>query len=181
MASSHLLEALAVGAVAGDDDPQRRVRRRRLEQQVDALRAVEPADREHEVAVLLEAVVELLRRRQHDLGVEAERVAQPVGDVLRDRERALGLAERAAVELVDLAARRAVDRALAELRELGAVEVVRLAELVHEPDALARMAHDVARELRRDQQVDLAPLDLLEVEHAPDERAARARARAGTT
>ena len=166
-----MLEPLAVGTGSGDDDAERGVGRRRLEQQVDALRAVEPPDREHEVAVLVEAVVELLRRREHDLRVEPERGAQPVGDVLRDREALLGLAERSPVELVDRSSRRPVDRALAELRELGAVEVVRLTELVHEPDALARVAHGVARELRRDQQVDLAPLDFGQVEHAPDERA----------
>jgi hypothetical protein len=72
---------------------------------------------------------------------------------------------------VDLAARRAIDSALAELGELCPVEVVRLAELVNDPHALPRMADCVARELRRDEQVDLAPFDLLEVEHAPDERA----------
>jgi hypothetical protein len=72
---------------------------------------------------------------------------------------------------VDPPAGRAVDRRLAELGELAAVEVVRLAELVHEPDALARVAHGVARELRRDQEIDLASLDLLEIEHPPDERA----------
>jgi hypothetical protein len=33
------------------------------------------------------------------------------------------------------------------------------------------MADGVARELRRDEEVDLASLDLLQVEHAPDERA----------
>ena len=44
------LEPLAVGAVAGDHDAQPRVARRRLDQQVDPLRAVEAVDREDEVA-----------------------------------------------------------------------------------------------------------------------------------
>ena len=172
------LEAVAVGAGARDDHLERGVGGRSVEQQVDALREVEPSHGEHEVAELLEAVVERLRGREHDLRLQSERVAEAVGDVPRDREQPLGLAEGAPVELVDLAPGGAVDRGLAELRERRAIEVVGLAELVHEPDALARMPHGVARELRRDQQVDLATFDLLEVEHPPHERAlehARAR------
>ena len=56
------LEPLAVGPVADDHDLERRVERGRLEQQVDPLRAVEPAHREHEAVERLAAVVELLRR-----------------------------------------------------------------------------------------------------------------------
>ena len=42
------LEPLAVGPFAGDHDAQRRLAPRRLDQQVDALGAIEPVDREHE-------------------------------------------------------------------------------------------------------------------------------------
>ena len=54
--------------------------------------------------------------------------------------------------------------------ELGAVELVRLAELVDEPHALVAMAHDVRGELRRDDDVDPAAVGLVEIEHAPQER-----------
>src|SRR5207248_3978044 len=54
-----LLEAPAVGPLAGDDAAEPRIRGDRLEEQVDALRPVEPADGEDEVAVLVAPVVEL--------------------------------------------------------------------------------------------------------------------------
>jgi hypothetical protein len=41
---------------------------------------------------------------------------------------------------------------------------------VDEPDALLRVADDVRRELRRDDQIDPLPVGLLEVEHPPQER-----------
>jgi hypothetical protein len=165
-----VLEPLAVGAVAGDHHAQRRLGGRRLEQEVDTLGAIEAADGEHEVLVRVAAVVELLRRRQDDLRLEPERTLEAVGDVARDREQLPRLAERTAVELVDLAARGSVDGALAELAEVGAIELVGLAELVHEPHALVRVPDRVRRELRRDQQVDLPPFDLVQVEQAPRER-----------
>ena len=78
----------------------------------------------------------------------------------------LAFAERAAVEL-DLAACGPLDGL--ELAEVGAVELVGLAELVHEPHALVRVPDRVRRELRRDQQVDLPPFDLVQVEQPPRE------------
>ena len=71
----------------------------------------------------------------------------------------------------------AVERLLAVLAELRAVEVVGLAELVHEPDDFVRVANDVRGELRRDHEVDRAALHLVEVEQAPDERLRDDRAR----
>ena len=72
--------------------------------QVDALRAVEPADGEHEVAVLVAAVVEVLRRVRHHLGGDVRRAREAVGDVLRGREDAARLAEADAVEALHLPA-----------------------------------------------------------------------------
>ena len=74
------------------------------------------------------------------------------------------------VELLHLAAQRPVLGRRAELPELGAVQLVRLPELVHEPDALLRVANDVRRELRRDDDVDPPAVRLVEVEHPPEER-----------
>ena len=115
--------------------------------------------------------------RQH-LGDEARRALEPPGDVRGRREQTRRLAERDAVELLHLAAERPLLRRGAELAELGAVELVRLPELVHEPDALLGVADDVRGELRRDDHVDPAPVRLLEVEQAPEERL-RQHARAG--
>ena len=53
------------------------------------------------------------------------------------------LAERKPVEPMHLTPQCALLRRLAELAELGAVELVRLAELVQQPDDLVRVAHHV--------------------------------------
>ena len=58
---------------------------------------------------------------------------------------------------------------LAELPELGAIELVRLAELMHEPHALLGVAHDVRGELRRHDEVDRLPVRLGQVEQPPEE------------
>ena len=106
------LEPLAVGPVARDHDAQRRVERGRLEQQVDPLRAVEPVDREDEVAVAVGAVRQLLRRLRQHLGLEPGRALEPVGDVAGDREEPPRLAERDPVEPLDRAPQRPVLRVL---------------------------------------------------------------------
>jgi hypothetical protein len=113
--------------------------------------------------------VELLGRRQDDLGLERKRPLQPVGDIPRDGAQLARLAERDPVEAVHGAAQRPRLRIVAELAQLGAVEVVRLAELVHEPDDLVRVAHGVGGELRADHEVDRATVRLLEVDEAPEE------------
>ena len=147
------------------------IERRGLEQQVDPLRAVEPAHREDEVAV---------RRRSGTSsscgGCGSTSATSPVERSSRPatlrggREEPRRLAERDPVELLHLPAERAVLGRLAELAELGAVELVRLPELVHEPDALVRVADDVRRELRRDDEVDPPAVGLVEVEQPPEER-----------
>ena len=76
----------------------------------------------------------------------------------------------ATVEALDREPGRAIVRRFGELPELGAVEVVGLAELVHEPDDLVRMADAVGGELRRDHEVDRPARRLVEVEEPPDER-----------
>src|SRR5207244_7869572 len=126
-------EPRAIGPVARDDDVQLRIGSERLEQQVDALRAIEPADREEEALVAVAAEVELLWRRQDDLRLEPERAPEPVGDVPRDRAQPRRLAERLAVEPGHCAAQRPVLGRLAELAELRPVELVRLPRLGHEP------------------------------------------------
>ena len=118
----------------------------------------------------LVAVVERLRRVRQHLGDEPGRALEPAGDVPRGGEEPRRLAERDAVELLHLAAHRAVLGRLAELAELGAVELVRLPELVHEPDALLGVADDVRGELRRDDHVDRAAVGLGQVEQPPEER-----------
>ena len=167
---SEPLEPLAIRPFAGDDDLERAVARRRLDQEVDPLRAVEAVDREDEVAVVLAAVLERLRRMWEHLGVEAGRRLDTVGDVLRDREEPGRLAERDAVERLHLPAGRPLLGRVAELPEVGSVELVRLAELVDEPDALLGVANEVRGELRADHEVDPLPVRLLEVEHPPEER-----------
>ncbi len=173
-----LLEPVAVGTVRGDDDLDARVERGRLEQEVDALRAVEAARGEDEPVRGLRAVGERLRRVRQHLGDEARRALEPTGDVRRRREEARRLAEREAVELLHLPTERTLLGRGAELPQRGAVELVRLSELMDEPDALLVMADDVRGELRRDDDVDLPPVRLVEVEHPPEERL-RQHARAG--
>ena len=107
---------------------------------------------------------------RHHVGVDARRAREAVGDVLRGREDPPRLAEADAVEPVDLPAERAVGRRLGELAELGAVELVRLAELVQEPDDLVRVADAVRRELRRDHEVDRAAVRFGQVGEPPEER-----------
>src|SRR5439155_14952874 len=137
--AGELLEAWPVGPVTGDDAAELRLGRQRVEQQVNALRSIQAADGEEEPLVPVAAEVELLRRRQDDLGLEPQRTPEPVGDVARDRAEPRRLAERLAVEPVHGPSQRPVFRRLAELAELRPVEVVRLPELVHEPDDLARV------------------------------------------
>src|SRR5262249_1941282 len=67
-------------------------------------------------------------------------------------------------------AQRALPRRLAELAEFGPVELVRLAELVDEPDDLVPVPDGVGGELRPDHEVDGAAVDLVEVDQAPEER-----------
>jgi hypothetical protein len=101
------------------------------------------------------------------LRLETRGAREPRSDVARSGEESRRLAERAPVERLHLTARRAILRGLRELPELGAIELVCLPELVHEPDALLVMANDVRGELRRDHHVDPAPVDLLELDHPP--------------
>ncbi len=103
------------------------------------------------------------------LGDEPRRALQPTGHVLRRGEQARRLAEPDPVELLNAPANRPVLRRLAELTEIGAVELVGLPELVHEPDALLGMPHEVRRELRRDDHVDPLAVRLRQVEEAPEE------------
>ena len=106
--------------------------------------------------------------RKH-FGRKPRRALEPVGDVARRREEPPCLSQRDAVEVLHLAAERPVLGRLAELPELRAVELVRLPELVHEPHALVRMADEVGRELRRDDDVDRAAVGFVEIEQAPHE------------
>ncbi|MBW8741036.1 MAG: hypothetical protein JF623_00075 [Acidobacteria bacterium] len=79
------------------------------------------------------------------------------------------LAERDPVEPLDRPPRRALLGALAELAELGAVELVRLPKLMQEPDDLVRVTDRVRRKLRRDHDVDRSPVRFVEVEQPPEE------------
>ena len=165
-----LLEARAVGPVTRHDDTERRLLRCGLEQQVDPLRAVEAADGQHEVPGAVVPVFEGLRWVRQHLGDESGGALEPARDVLRGGEEARRLAERDAVELLHLPPHRAILGRLAELAELGAVELVRLPELVDEPHALLRVANDVRGELGRHHHVDRAAVRLGQVEEPPEER-----------
>jgi len=57
-----------------------------------------------------------------------------------------------------------------ELAEVRAVELVRLAELVQEPDDLVGMAYRVGGELGGDDEVDRQPVRLGQVDEPPQER-----------
>ena len=103
-----LLEPLSIRPVAGDDDLEARVARSRLEEEIDALRAVEAVDGEDEVSVPLAAVVELLRRMREHLRREPGRRLQPRRDVPRHREEPRRLAEGNPIELLHLAPQRAI-------------------------------------------------------------------------
>ena len=140
-----------------------------LEQQVDPLRAIEAVHGEDEALGGRAAVVELLRRMWEHLRGEPGRRLEPRRDVARRGEETGRLAERDAVEVLHLAAERALLGRVVELAQRRAVELVRLPELVHEPDALVRMPHEVRRELRRHDEVDLPAVRLVEVEHPPEE------------
>ena len=133
-------------------------------------RTVEPADGEDEVVVALCAVGELLRRVRHHLRVESGRALEPLGDVARRGEELARLAEGDAIEPLHRTASGSVLGALAELPEVGAIELVGLAELVQEPDDLVAVAHGVRRELRRNHEIDRAAVGFLEIEQPPEER-----------
>ena len=77
------------------------------------------------------------------LGDEAGGALEPACDVARGGEETRRLTQRNAVEVVYLPAHDAILGGLPELSELGPVELVRLSELMHQPDPLLRMAHGV--------------------------------------
>src|SRR5207244_10698661 len=81
----------------------------------------------------------------------------------------LGPPQGNAIEALDGPPRRPLLRALAELSERGAVELVGLPELVQQPHDLVRMPNRVGGELRRDRQVDRASVGLAQVEQPPEE------------
>ncbi len=107
---------------------------------------------------------------RQDLGDEARRPLEAPRDVRRRREETRRLAERAPVELLHLPAESALLGCRAELPEVGAVQLVGLPELVHEPHTLLTVPDDVGRELRRHHDVDRAAVRLFEIEHPPEER-----------
>jgi hypothetical protein len=164
------LEPVAVGPVPGDDHLERPVARGRLDEQVDPLRTIEPVHREDEVAVAVAAILEWLGRVRKHPGAEPCRRREPVGDIARGREQPRGFTECDAIELLHLAAERSVLGGVGELPERSPVELVRLAELVYEPNPLVAVPHEVRGELRRDHHVDRHAVGLLEVEHPPEER-----------
>ena len=168
--AGELLEPRAVRTVACHDDLQHRLDGGRFEEQVDPLRPVEPIHRQHEVAVPVVPVGELLGGMGQHLGDEPCRPLEPARDVLRGREQPCCLAEPDAVEFLHLPANRAILGRFAELTEVGAVELVGLPELVYEPHALLRMLYEVRGELRRDDHVDALAIGLGQIEQAPEKR-----------
>ena len=80
------------------------------------------------------------------------------------------LAERDPVEALDGEPDGAVGRRLGELPVLAAVEVVRLPELVHEPDDLVRVPDAVGGELGPDHELDRLRVVAREIDEPPEER-----------
>ena len=115
------------------------------------------------------------------LGDEPCRSLEPPGHVCGRCEEAGRLTERQPVELLHLPAQGPVLGRRPELAELGPVELVRLTELVDEPDALLGMPDDVGGELRGDHHVDRPSVGLRQVEHPPEERLRQNPSRRGTT
>jgi len=103
------------------------------------------------------------------------RAIEQVGELTgRSVEGVLGLQRHddgwiVTIEVVELQPERALLGRLPELAQVGAVELVGLPELVHEPHDLAPVPHDVGRELRCDHEVDRPPVRLLEVDEPPEE------------
>src|SRR5207244_7369744 len=83
-------------------------------------------------------------------------------------ENFLRLGQRDAIEALNGPPRRPLLRALTELSERGAVELVGLPELVQQPDDLVRMPDCVGRELRRDHELDPTPVGFAQVEQPPE-------------
>jgi hypothetical protein len=105
-----------------------------------------------------------------DFRDEARRPFEPARNIRGRREELRRLAQCQPIELLHPPPERTLLRRRAELSEVGAVELVCLAELVYEPDALFSVTDDVRRELRRDDDVDGPAVRLVEVEHPPEER-----------
>ena len=145
---------------------------RGLDQQVDPLRAVEPVRPRGRSPRTRRSAV----RRAPAAGAAAPRrrarsSARSRSATLREVAKSLRASPSATRSSRCTSRReRAVLGRLGELAELGAVELVRLPELVQEPDDLVRVPDAVRRELRRDHEVDRAAVRLLEVEQPPEER-----------
>ena len=108
-----------------------------------------------------------MRRRRENFRVEAGRTVEPFADVVRGGEQLPSLAQNATVEGVNGTSRGPIFVRFAELPQLGAVELVRLAELVEKPYDLVRMPHCIARELGRDHEVDRPPVRLGQIDETP--------------
>ena len=104
------------------------------------------------------------------LGLDSVEPREPVGGVLRVREDLPRLSESRAVRLGDqLAPARVLGRG-GEVALGRAEAVVRLAELVDQPDDLVLVPHEIGRELHRDHEIDALSVRLRHVEKPPRER-----------
>ena len=107
--------------------------------------------------------------RQH-FGNETGGALEPLLVVARGREQLPGFTQDPEVESLDGAPRGAILVGLRELSELGPIELVRLPELVQEPDDLVRVPHGVRGELGGDDEVDGLSVGLGQVDESPEER-----------
>ena len=104
------------------------------------------------------------------LGLDPVEPRQPVCGVLRVREDLPRLPEARAVRFGDqLAPARVLGRG-GEVALGRAEAVVRLAELVDQPDDLVLVPHEVGGELHRDHEIHALPVRLRHVEKPPRER-----------
>src|SRR5205814_3311347 len=90
-----------------------------------------------------------------------------IGRVPRVGHDALALGEHARIERGELRSKARVLLAVGEITVRRAVEIVRGAVLVDQPDHLARMPREPGREARGDQQVDRPRVAARQVEHPP--------------
>ena len=162
-------QRLRGGAVAGNHEAQRLVGvAHRVDGELDAFEGLEPSHRQHVRAVrLVPEPVGQGRRMVQRLGRHAVETLQAPGRVGRDGVTSPALAQHVAVERVDPLAQPHVQVGMVEVAVFGAAQVVRRPVLVHQPDHLVRVADEVRRELRGDDQIHRCTVALAQIEQPP--------------
>ena len=142
--------------------------RQRGDREIDALHAFEPADDQGVVAVRSRAQTIGERRRMVQAfgGDAVERLEASCG-VARVGEDVAAFAEHPRVELEQFPAQTDVGFGVLEVAVRRAAQLVRGAMLVDHPGDLARVAGEIGREARGDQQIDRLAVARREIEQPP--------------